>query len=418
MAVAGRRTRVVAGIFICGMLAVAGCGTQPARAPAVEKAGGALQAEPQDREVAGGGVHSTPYTTGRVPVAASRSEASSGDPTLQTADSAPGAAQETPDGVTTNGAVELALRFVPGQATVYRVTTEHHKSVEWKGSMAAKPAQFTDGRTGNRVELTFEQRVREVGEDGVAVLEVTIQGLKYVGEVVNKVVLDFESARPEDAGSPLAALIGKSYRVQMSPRGQVRAISGIEPLRRAMQGGLPAHRVAQRLLGEEEIRNRHEVTALSALRESSVRPGQTWSSIRSFSFADLGGKTYERIYTLRNVGCAVHTDSQDQEIAGGGVPGTPYEGRVAVVEMKAIPSVAPAEDHTPRPAVNPFTRMSDNTDRYVGRLVLDLDHGQVGEYCEEMQNEWIIVDPAALQTGEPAAIKMTARQRHRLERVP
>jgi len=118
-------------------------------------------------------------------------------------------------------AVGLVLKFVPGQAATYRVITESWKSVEWKGAEAAKPAKFTDGRTGSRVELTFEQRVQQVQDDGNAVLEITIRAVKDVIESVNKVVLDFDSAGPADSENPLSALVGKSYRVKMSAQGQV-----------------------------------------------------------------------------------------------------------------------------------------------------------------------------------------------------
>jgi hypothetical protein len=390
MALAGRLAGTVSGVLVLGAL-VAGCQGQRGQAPA-ETVGCAVHTDSRDQDAAAGGLHSTPYAT-----------ASATAPEIEPEKAQP--------------AVELALRFVPGQATTYKITADQYKSVEWKGAVEAKPEKFTDGRTGNHIELVFEQRVRQVQADGVGVLEVTIQRLKYVGEMVNKVVFDFDSARPQDVGSPLALVVGQSYQVQMSPKGQVLEISQVEPIRQAVQGGLPGHTIAARLLSDEEIRSRHEIAALSALKESSVRPGHSWSSIRTFSFDDLGGKTYERVYTLQQIGGAVPADSTDREVAGGGVHSTPYEGRMAVVEMKAIPSTALAEDSHQRPAVNPFMRMSDNTDRYEGRLVLDLDGGQVHEYTEQMQNEWIIADPAAVQTGRAAAIRMAARRLHRLERV-
>ncbi len=297
----------------------------------------------------------------------------------------------------TGPAVELALKFVPGQTATYKVTTESYKSVEWKGAQAAKPPQFTDGRTGSHVELTFEQRVQQVQDDSSAVLEITIRGVKDVIESVNKAVLDFDSSKPTEPDNPLAALVGKSYRVKMSSQGQVVQISNVEPIRKAVQGILPQHRIAARLLSDDEIRNRHEIAALSALKDRQMRPGQTWSSIKTFSFDDLGAKTYERVYTLKQV----QLD----------------KGRAALVEMKAIPSAAQAEQWRKQQTVNPFASMSDNTDDYVGRLVLDLDRGQVREYVEQMQNERVIADPSSMQTGQPTAIKMVARRLHQLELV-
>ncbi len=259
MAWAGRWAGVVATGFVAGVLALAGCQGQRADAP---------------------GTQSEPAATGLRQGERSRSpeEIVRGRTTYE----------ETPRGVTTNGnvaaakkvpgeagqpepagpAVELALRFVPGQAATYRLTTEYYKSIEWKGSTASKPAQFTDGRTGNHVEFTFEQRVQQVQDDGAAGLEITIKGLKYVTEAVNKTVFDFDSARPQDANRPLAALIGKSYRVKMSPQGQVVEIADIEPVRQAEVGGLPDRSIADRLLADDEIRSRHEIAALSGLERS------------------------------------------------------------------------------------------------------------------------------------------------------
>jgi len=237
-------------------------------------------------------------------------------------------------------------------------------------------------------------------------------------ESVNKVVLDFDSARPADSENPLAALVSKSYRVKMSAQGQVLEISNVEPVRQALQGILPGHRVAARLLSDDEIRNRHEIVTLSALKDRQVRPGQTWSSIRTFSFDDLGAKTYERVYTLKQVGSgqlsvpSAQTPADNRQLTTDN-----SQGRQAVVEMKAIPSAALAEELHKRQAANPFAGLSDNTDSYEGRLVLDLDRGQVREYVEQMQNEWVIADPAAVQAGRPAAIKMAARRLHRLEQV-
>ncbi|MCL5282359.1 MAG: DUF6263 family protein [Planctomycetes bacterium] len=377
----------MSGVLILMMLAAAGCQGQRAETPAT-RVGAADGAAPE----------ALPSVS-----RASSPRSEGGTPSTREAPHsvAPDEGKSVPAKVSkaelSGPAVELALKFVPGQAATYRLTTESYKSVEWKGAQAAKPPQFTDGRTGSLVELTFEQRVQQVQDDGNAVLEITIRGVKEVIESVNKVVLDFDSARPTDSENPLAALVGKSYRVKMSPQGQVLEISNVEPARKALQGILPGHRVAAKLLADEEIRNRHEIVALSALKDRQVRPGQTWSSIKTFSFDDLGAKTYERVYTLKQV-------QQNKD-------------RQAIVEMKAIPSAAQAEQWRKQQTVNPFAGLSDNTDNYEGRLVLDLDRGQVREYVEEMQNEWVIADPGSMQAGQPTAIKMAARRLHRLERM-
>ena len=294
--------------------------------------------------------------------------------------------------------VELALKFAAGQVGVYKITTEAQKSVEWMGAPAAKPANFKDGRTGNHIEMTFEQRVREVHEDGGATVEITIRALKYVGESQSNVVLDFDSARDKDPTHPLAKLIGKSYRLHVSSKGQVLALIDVEPVRQAVKSDLPAGGTALKLLSDEEIKGRHEIPPLSALKDAEVRPGQTWSNIKSFSFGMMGAKSYERVYTLKHAG---------------------QKDGLAIVEMKAIPSSAMAEQIHKQEAGGLFSRMFDNIENYEGRLELDRKSGSIREYVEQMQTEWVMADPAGEQEGgRPAALKMAARQLLRLEQVP
>ena len=295
--------------------------------------------------------------------------------------------------VDANAPVELALRFSPGEVTTCKVTTEGYKSVEWRGPVVGRPAGSVDGRSGTHVEITFDQRVRDVRADGGAVLAITIKDLKYAGEHRNKVVLDFDSARPEDSANPLAALIGKGYTLILSPGGQVLAVEDVEAARGTVPAG-PGQATALRLLSEEQIRRRHEIPPLMALKEGSASPGRTWSDIRTFSFGDMGLKAYERIYTL-------------QAVADG----------PAVVEMKAILSSAAAQEMHEQQTAGPMSGMFDNVDDYAGRLELDLDSGQVRMYDEQMRIEWVIVDPATAQESRPVALTMGATRLHRLERV-
>ncbi|MEN6575410.1 MAG: DUF6263 family protein [Phycisphaerales bacterium] len=294
--------------------------------------------------------------------------------------------------------VRLVLGFAPGQVATYKVTTEAEKRVEWMGSESARPANYTGGRSGNRVEITFEQRVQGIRDNGNAVLEITIRALKYAGQVQSRMVFEFDSGKPQDQDNELAALIGKSYGLEMSPQGKVVALVGMESVRQAVKAGSPVQSVASKLFLEEVVRDRHEVPPLSALKEGQVRPGQSWSDLKSYTFGEMGLKGFERVYTLRQVAAE--------------------DGRRALVEMKAIPSAAMAEEMHKRQGASLPPGLFDNTEDYQGRLDFDLDAGRIREYGEEMWTEWVIVDPAAMQgTAQPAALKMGARRLYRLELV-
>lgn len=293
-------------------------------------------------------------------------------------------------------AADLTLRLTPGTAAAYRAIVEQGKSVTWQGAESTKPKGFEDGRTDNRSEMTFGQEVQSVDAAGDAVVRITIQALKYSNRVHNKLGLDFDSARQADQENPLAKLIGQSYQIKLSRRGEVLGIVDVARARSAVAPNSPAYSIAQRLLSDDSIRERHIIPALAALTDDQVRPGQSWSNEKSFSFSWMGSKSFERVYTLREI----------SESDG---------WRLATVDMKAIPAAGQPQGP---PAMGPFAGALDNTSNYDGQFVFDLGKGQVREYSEQMRTEWIVPDPEAVQgKSDPAAIKMAANWLRRVELV-
>ena len=372
-----RRIRIgiiVAGVFIGPILVAYGCHSTSVPTSGVQTAPQAAAAKaPQEAT----GLQGT-----QPPVAADR--------TRQAQVAAP-----KPD--ESKSPVDLALRFSPGSTATYRAVMEQERTVTWQGDESAKPPQFKDGRSGTRVEMTFAQAVESVDADGNAVLRVTIEGLKYAGAGRNA-TLDFDSQAGGDSNRPLAKLIGQRYRIRLSRRAAVLEVVDAAQARSAVAGDSPEHQVAKRLLSDEEIKNRHAIAAMATLKDGQVRPGQQWSSIKGFSFGSMGSKSFERVYTLSEVA------ARDGR-------------RIAVVEMKAIPAAAMADQTQPQQMGGPGP-MFDSTDNYDGQLEVDLDSGQVREYVEQMRSEWVVADSDTMQGGSrPAAVKMTAMRLNRLELV-
>ena len=292
----------------------------------------------------------------------------------------------------------LALTFAEGQKATYRVVSETERSLKWEGNAAKKPASFHDGRTGHRIDMTFEQQVQEVDGEGNAVLVVTIKALRYLGLALQRVALDYDSSRPQDLDSPLTKLIGQSYTIKMTPKGEVAAIVDAATARQAAEGNLPANKTAAKLVSDGTIRERHEIAALMASKTTAVQPQEQWSDVKAFSFGMMGAKTYERLYTL---------DAVDEN------------NGTATVQMTAIPATVAPGQVVQGQATNPFAGNFDNTESYTGRLNLDLGTGQIKEYVEELRIEWITADPAALAGGEsdPAVLKMGVAESYHLERL-
>ena len=305
-----------------------------------------------------------------------------------------------PEPVEQSEAVELTLRFKPDQIGTYRATTAAAKSLKWEGDTSSKPADFADGSTGHHTEITFKQQVQRVDDEGNALLKITIEALKHQTRRLDVVDFDFDSTRSADQDSPFAKLIGLGYSIEMSPKGEVLAVTDLEPALAALAGSRPEQQIVRGMLDEAVIKARHEVDALKALTTNSVTPGQNWSDVQSLNFGSLGIREFERIFTLDSV----ETDGDD---------------RVAMVTMSVIPSSALAQQLHLQQQTNPFSQMFDSTDHFEGQLELDLTTGQLLLTTEEFDVQWIAVDPAANQVSlaNPAALRMGATQLHRLERI-
>ncbi|MEJ2703711.1 MAG: DUF6263 family protein [Sedimentisphaerales bacterium] len=295
-------------------------------------------------------------------------------------------------------AVDLVLKFTPGNSTTYRVARESDRGVEWEGSAETKPKGFTGGHTGNRMEMTFTQRINSVDNKGTAAAKITITALKYLIRVKNKVTLDFDSSRQQDVNSPLSELIGQSYTVELTPNGGVAKVIDASEARAAVKGATTADKIAANLLTNDAIKNRHTISALPGADDEPVHVGQTWSKVENFAFDLMGAKSYEKRYTLEEV-----RDVRDH--------------RIAVVKMNAVPSAAKAKELYKEQGTSPFAQMFDSTETLTGELTMDLTAGKVNECHEQLLIEWFIVDTNAKSNVRPGALRMSAARLAGIERV-
>jgi len=294
--------------------------------------------------------------------------------------------------------VELALKFTPQDSTTYKLTMEAQRRIELEGPLPDETA-FKGGQTGNRIEMTFTRQIQSVDDNGNAVAEITIEGLKYLSIVRDNPALDFDSSREKDKNSPMARLIGRSYTIKIAPTGKVTEVIDVKQAQAALKGSSSANKAALTLLSTDVIKKRHGTLTLPDADKNQLSTGDKWSSIKTFSFGMMGSKSYEKIYTLKEI---KDTDSR----------------RIIIVEMNAVPTLETAEQ-LDEEGIGGFSKMFDNIETYTGRLNLDLTAGKIEKYLEKLQSEWIAVDPLAGQEDdkEPAALKMTATRLYRLEKI-
>jgi hypothetical protein len=294
--------------------------------------------------------------------------------------------------------VRLALKFVPNDSTTYKVTTDADNSLTWESPDANKPKGFTGGHTGRKSEITFTQQIQSIDDKGNAVAMITIKQLKYLQTVKNEITMDFDSSRQQDQQEPLSKLIGLSYTIEMTESGDVSKIIDANDARAAVKGASTTDKMAASFLSDDAIMERHKILALPETDKNQLRAGNDWSIIKSFSFAMMGTKTYEKIYTLKKV------EDVDNR-------------RIAIAQMEAVPSAERARELTEEQTASVFANMSDNTETYTGELKLDLTAGKVDEYREKFNTQWLIVDPNPKEDEPPAALKMGAVRSYSMEKI-
>lgn len=294
------------------------------------------------------------------------------------------------------GTCTLALKFTQQDATTYKVITESEQDVKLEGKITADDA-FKSGRSYTRMEITFIQDIGAITDEGEGVAQIIIKNLKYLSIIRNNTIIDFDSSRDKDQNSPLAKLVGQRYLLRITPDSQIPEVAGLYEPHAAVLGNTFANKIATKLVDLDAIEERHIVPALPPIKKSRLHTGDTWSKVKTFSFGLMGTKSYERIYTLKEI----------KDTAG---------RRTAIVDMNAIPASQPLDQ--PQKQSSDFSKMFDNSGTYTGHLTFDLTAGKVEKYTEKLNTEWITINPAAKPEGnEPDVLKMNAVRSYSIEKI-
>jgi len=301
------------------------------------------------------------------------------------------AVEEQVTKVSLNKPVKLALKFVPGDLTTYKVIIEWERSVQFE--------EPEPNRSGNRLEMTYFQRIKSVNNKGNATAQITIKELKYTDIEKNAPMVKFDSSLKQDVQNPMAKLIGESYTIELTPSGEVTDVSDFFKAQFAIKSASRPGKAATALVQKNAIKDRHEIVSLPVSDKNQLKPSGNWSKLKSFSFGMMGSKSFERVYTLKEVN---KVGSREE----------------AIVEMEGIPSAETLKDQRDAQR-DAFANMADSTDTYTGRLKLDLTTGKVEEFREELVTQWVIVSPDSRPgSGEaPEALIMKSTHLYSLERV-
>ena len=295
----------------------------------------------------------------------------------------------------------IALKLVPQDSTKYRVTTEAQRTVKWDGPLP-NDVDSRQNRKCTKAEFIFTEQIQSSDDKGNAVAKITLEDLKYSSTIKGNTALDFDSSRDKTSNNPFAKLVGKSYTIEIAPTGEVIKVIDVNEALAAVKGQSSDNEMVLALLSPEAIKERHGVIVLPPTGKNQLRIGDNWSDIKTFSFRFMGSKSYEKIYTVKEI-----KDANNHWIA--------------VVDMNAIPSTKMAEQLHKEQTAASLSETFDSTGAYTGSLEFDLTAGKIEKYLEKLQLEWIAVDPNP-STGrkvqqEPAALRLGAIRSYSLEKI-
>jgi hypothetical protein len=299
----------------------------------------------------------------------------------------------------TGKAVNLVAKYTPGDKGNYKVVTETVKDYKFE-----QPSinQTKTQQTLSRAEIVFDQQIQSVDPNGNAIALIKIKELKYLATNPKGTAVDFDSTKEADKANALAKLIGQSYIVKLSPNGGVAAVSDTQKAIDAVKGDSMEQKIAQSLLTDEIIKQRHTIFALPDKKDARAKVGQSWSKLKGSPSGMLTPKSYEEVFTLKDV-----KNEQGQQIA--------------VVDMEARPTSQKAADVSKdeQKGMGFFAKMFDNKETYNGKMLIDLTTGKVQGCNEKLKSEWVAVEPSEEVKSDkgPDVLTMGFTFSHSIEKI-
>lgn len=242
---------------------------------------------------------------------------------------------------------ELLLRPELDQTVTYKASMEMQKSVKFDRPSGSKQTHET---TYSGYELVYEQTAKDSDSQGNTAADIKVISLKYTSKANDEIKIDFDSRRQEDADKPLAALLGHSYTITISPEGQVLEVADAEDIRQAVTDSSDK-KLADNMLTNESIIKRHSVKAFPETKNRKIAVGDTWSRKETPQVGLMIPKSFEKIYTVKNIA-----------------------SNIATIQMNAVPAA--------QTQANPLGELFDSQEDFSGELIVNLASGKVIKYRE------------------------------------
>ncbi len=263
----------------------------------------------------------------------------------------------------------IALNFANNQSNTYQQSIYARKDYLFdRPTAGSKKVKMNE----SKIDVTFDQIVTSVDENGTATADITIKAVKFMAKDQEGVSLDYDSVKSQDNKNALGKLIGQTYTIKISSTGKVTKIVNVAKARNAVKRG-NFNAQAKSLVSDKVIKERHNVLALPDPEKSMLKKGDQWSRVVLSPPGMLIPKRYEKVYTVTNI-------DSGKDIA------------IAAVNMKAMPtSKTSAEAATTE--FSPMAMMGgfDSVDKYEGKFVTNLKTGKIIDYYENIKVEYVAI---------------------------
>ncbi|MBC8379556.1 MAG: hypothetical protein H8E62_10315 [Planctomycetes bacterium] len=262
----------------------------------------------------------------------------------------------------------LSLNFSPEDTASYKSVSEVVKDFRFEQPNIGK---LREEQTKNTVEMNFTQAIESVDADGNATANITIDSLAVNIINKNETRLAFDSSK--DSSSSLAKLIGQSYKIQITPAGDVTVLDAANALA-AIPSGYE-NKIAAGILSNDSIIQRHQVPALPKEASSNLSVGKSWSQVVASPPGLLAPKSYKKTYTLSGI-----------------------SGNITTVSMVATEDSEPVKGAAA--GMGMFAKMFDNEDNYKGSMTLNQETGALISSEETLVSTYLAQEMS--EKGDPA----------------
>ena len=289
---------------------------------------------------------------------------------------------------------DLSLIFSPEESATYKSVSEVIKDFRFEQPNLGK---LREEQTKTAIEITFTQATESVDVEGNATVNITIKELVVNIISKNENKFAFDSSNEEDMNTPMANLLGKSYKIQISPIGDVKVLDATDALA-TIKAGYEKN-IAKGILDDKNIIQRHQVEALPKDIAPSLAIGASWDKVVPSPPGLLAPKSYKKTYTLSDVEMVDNTN-------------------IATVKMVASEDAEPVKEVSSG-SMGMFAKMFDNEDSYNGSMTIDLNTGTLRKAEETLVSTYLAQETP--DNGDPAkgpdTLTMTFTNRIVLEKL-